>query len=80
MAHSSQDRDTLERIAAASKAGRYVFLGEADRLFDDFAARKPYEHKVDSSTRSLWDRFWLLGAAVSILAIEWMLRKRERLV
>ena len=67
-------------IAEASKEGRYLFLGEADELGADFRDRKPYEHKVDSSTRPLWDSFWILLVALVFLGAEWVLRKRARLV
>ena len=80
MAQSSQDREKLEKIAAASKDGGYYFLGEVDRLADEFRDAKPYEQKVDSSTRPLWDRFWILLLAVCLLGAEWVLRKRARLV
>jgi uncharacterized membrane protein len=80
MAQSSQDRETLEKIAAHSKGGRYVFLGDADQLLADFKENKPYEHKVDSSTRPLWDQFWVLVVVLAILGLEWALRKRARLV
>ena len=80
MARSSQDRAALEAIAGASKGGRYLFLPDADRLLDDFAKSKPYEHKVDSSTRPLWDSGWVLGLVLLFLAVEWILRKNARLV
>ena len=80
MARSSQDRPALEQLAASSKGGRYVFLGDADQLADEFRDQKPYEHQVDSSTRPLWDTMWILLAALAVLGAEWILRKRARLV
>lgn len=80
LARSSQDREKLEKISHASKDGRYYFLGDADELAKEFRDAKPYEHKVDSSTRPLWDRFWVLLIALGLLGVEWILRKRARLV
>ncbi len=80
LAHSSQDRETLEAIARASKGGRYVFLAEADSLVDDFAKVVPFEREVDRKTRPLWDTWWTLLLVLAILAVEWTLRKRARLV
>ncbi|MCK5943444.1 MAG: hypothetical protein KAI24_15790, partial [Planctomycetes bacterium] len=46
LADSSQDADTLRRIAEAShgidNSGRYVFLGDATGLIPEFADRKSY--------------------------------------
>ncbi|MCB9884998.1 MAG: VWA domain-containing protein [Planctomycetes bacterium] len=84
MAQSSQDRQTLERIAAASGgsagAGRYVFLADAADLADDFAGRKSYESREDTRTRPAWDSGWSLGLLLAVLAVEWILRKRARLI
>jgi len=80
MIDSSQDRETLEKIASASKEGRYVFLGEAARLLEDLSGRGAYEDEVDRSTRPIWDSFWGLLAVLFVLAAEWILRKQARLV
>ncbi len=80
MARSSQDRETLEQIAAASKDGFYSLLGDLDRLAAVFKERKPYETEVDRSTRPLWDHWWTLAGVLALLTIEWLLRKRVRLV
>ena len=80
MAESSQDRALLEQIAERSKGGRYVFLADADELADDLGGRRPYETEVDRSTRPLWDNIWTLLVLLGVLAAEWILRKRARLV
>ena len=80
MQHSSQDKPALERIAEQSKGGRYLFLADADQLSRDFAGRKPYEHEVDRVTRPAWDSIWTLLGILFVLAVEWVLRKRARLV
>ncbi|MEM7204275.1 MAG: hypothetical protein AAF628_28710 [Planctomycetota bacterium] len=80
MARSSQDRETLEQIASASKNGRYVSLSQAGDLLEDFQERRAYEREVDRKTRPLWDTIWTLLAVLGVLGLEWVLRKRERLV
>lgn len=80
LADSSQDRETLEQISAASKDGRYVFLAEADQLLESLEGRSAYEDEVDRSTRPIWDSLWSLLAVLGILALEWTLRKRARLI
>lgn len=84
MADSSQDAETLRKIAAQSRGadggGRYVFLAEADGLAADFQNRKPAENRQDTRTRPAWDNGWSLAIVLGLLAVEWLLRKRARLV
>jgi hypothetical protein len=84
MSDSSQDVETLRRIAAASGgtegAGRYVFLADAADLARDFANRKSYESREDTRTRPAWDTIWSLLFLLLVLGAEWLLRKRARLV
>ena len=80
MTHSSQDKATLESIAGASKAGRYVFLGDADQLADDFKDRRTPDREIHRQIRTLWDKSWVLAVILGLLAAEWILRKRARLV
>lgn len=85
MADSSQDADTLRRIAEASRSGdgaggRYVFLSAANELAADFAKTKSYESREDTRTRPAWDTLWSLLLLLAVLATEWLLRKRARLV
>ena len=70
----------LERISEASKGGRAFFLAETERLLDQFKGKKPYEHEVDRATRPAWDNWWTLGVVLLVLAVEWSLRKRARLI
>lgn len=84
MADSSQDQQTLQRIADASSGAdakaRYVFLAEAGSLAADFAARKPFENREETRTRPAWDNGWSLLVLLLLLGAEWILRKRARLV
>ncbi len=80
LANSSQDKKTLVEIAKASKGGRYSFLAAATELAPELAERRSYEHEVDRSTRPLWDSLWVLITVLSLLSLEWILRKRSRLV
>ncbi len=80
MADSSQDRALLEKIAATSKGGRYVFLADAQDLMDDLGSRRPFDKEVDRRTHPIWDNIWTLLALLVILSAEWILRKRARLV
>ncbi len=81
---SSQDAETLRRIAEASRGadgtGRYVFLADAAKLADDFASRKAYESREDTRRTPVWDRSWSLFLLLAVMAVEWVLRKRARLV
>jgi hypothetical protein len=84
MSDSSQDAETLRRIAAASHgadgSARYVFLADAAELAGDFAHRKATESREDTQTRPAWDTGWSLALVLAVLATEWLLRKRARLV
>ncbi len=84
LADSSQDADALRRIAAASRgtdaSARYLFLGDATGLVPEFADRKSFETREDTRTRPVWDTVWSLLAVLSVLGLEWLLRKRARLI
>ena len=80
LADSSQDRAQLEAIARQSKDGRYVFLADAAELAQDLARRRPVSTEVDRSTRPIWDSTWSLLVLLGVLSVEWLLRKRARLV
>ncbi|MCA8957714.1 MAG: hypothetical protein KDC87_16685, partial [Planctomycetes bacterium] len=80
MQHSSQDKATLQLTAKASKGGRYVFLGNAAEIAADFKDRRAPDTEVRREVRTLWDHWWMLAAVIGLLALEWILRKRARLV
>jgi len=84
LANSSQDAETLQKIAVASHgadtSGRYLFLADAGELVADFQSRKSYQSREDSITKPAWDSLWSLLALLVVLGVEWLLRKRARLV
>lgn len=84
MSDSSQDAEQLQRIAEASRgsdtSGRYVFLADVDELAAEFANRKAWESREDTRTRPVWDTLASLLVVLGLLAAEWLLRKRARLV
>ncbi|MFK7742351.1 MAG: hypothetical protein AB8H80_18705 [Planctomycetota bacterium] len=84
LADSSQDAEMLRNIALASHgvddSGRYHFLAEAERLIAEFQGRKSYETREDTRTRPVWDTLWSLLLLLAVLGMEWLLRKRARLV
>ncbi|MEE2887916.1 MAG: vWA domain-containing protein [Planctomycetota bacterium] len=80
MNHSSQDQATLETTAQASKGGRYVFLGNARDLAVDFRDRRAPDTEIRREVKTLWDKWWVLLVVLGLLAMEWLLRKRARLV
>lgn len=80
LADSSQDRETLKQVADASGDGRYVFLADVDELAEDLAERRLVQRQLDTSTRTIWDQSWVLFVLLGLLGVEWILRKRARLV
>ncbi|MFY9343423.1 MAG: VWA domain-containing protein [Planctomycetota bacterium] len=84
MSDSSQDADLLRRIAEASRTGdatgHYVFLAAAGELQAQFQNRKAWESREDTRTRPAWDSLGALLLVLALLATEWLLRKRARLV
>ncbi|MBL8725680.1 MAG: VWA domain-containing protein [Planctomycetes bacterium] len=84
LAASAQDAAALQRIAAASRgtdgSGRYVFLTDTAQLAADLASRRTFESREDTRTETVWDRASSLFALLLVLAAEWLLRKRARLV
>lgn len=84
MADSSQDAETLRRIATRSRgsdrSGRYVFLGDADDLAAELGNRRTWESREDTRTTPVWDTGWSLAFVLALLSAEWLLRKRARLV
>jgi hypothetical protein len=83
LALSSQDQKTLQAIAGATaeRGGSYHFLGDVDQLIAKLGERRPFRREeIDRQTRPAWDRLLTLLAILAVLSVEWVLRKRARLV
>ena len=72
------DQQELQAIAQTTR-GRYYSLGDANRLVNDIPRGRPVALESREPTR-LWNRWELLSLFVMLLAGEWILRKRSRLV
>ncbi|MFN0059703.1 MAG: VWA domain-containing protein [Planctomycetota bacterium] len=72
------DQARLQKIARLS-SGSYHDLAQAEALLDKV---QPYqlEVAVPAESTPLWDRWGFIVALVSLLAVEWILRKVFRLV
>jgi hypothetical protein len=72
------DEDLLRKMAA-STGGKHFRLGEVAGLPSAVGTiREVTEVRV--SERDLWDRWWVPIAIVCVLAIEWLLRKRWKML
>jgi hypothetical protein len=76
---SSLDETTLKAVAQAA-GGRYLHLAAVDELASDFRKRGMGRRERDRTTREMWDSWTTLLLVVGCLAVEWVLRKRFRLV
>lgn len=72
------DETALRDMAAASEGGAYLNLWEVPEKLTPRSVQT--EVTVNARTRELWDNAWALAAAVTLLAAEWLLRKRWHLV
>jgi hypothetical protein len=75
------DREKLATLASLSAGGRYVPIDEADRIPDMIEDRNA-TLVVTGMPIVLWDRYrWAVMAVfVGALTVEWVLRKRARLL
>ena len=85
MARANLDPDALDRISRAAgggetAAGTYRPLAQASDLAKMFAGRRQVDTPLETTTRSLWDNGWSLAILLVVLGLEWLLRKRARLV
>ena len=84
LADSSLDADGLRRISDLSSSqdanGVFDFLENTNNIAAEFADRRAYENREETRTRPAWDEIWALLVLLSLLATEWILRKRARLV
>ena len=52
----------------------------ADSLADEFKDRRTPDKEIHRQIQTLWDKTWVLAVIIGLLAAEWILRKRARLV
>ncbi len=71
------DEATLGGMARESSGGRYLNLWDLPEL-DPPARSQPVP--TDVRPDELWDNWWALVLAISLLAAEWLLRKRFQMV
>lgn len=71
------DHETLEVLAALS-GGRFVRLPQSGSLVELFGPPKLIDERIEETT--LWDRPIFIIIFVSLLSLEWMLRRKTGLV
>ena len=71
------NKHLLQQIALQS-GGRYYEPEDLHRLPDDLASLPGYRvREVNKSQQlELWNKTWMLGLLIALLALEWILRKR----
>jgi len=77
--HASMNEADLRRLAEAG-GGIYAPLHEMDHLLAGFEDRGAGFRMVDRRRREIWDAAWTVLLVLTFLSIEWVLRKRWRLV
>ncbi len=77
MQQVSLDQNTLKQIATAG-SGLYVHESQSDRLLEEL--RPLSSGTVIESDTVLWQSYYWFWAVISLLALEWWLRKRAGLV
>jgi len=77
MDHIAQD-DVVLRQLATMTGGQYLDESEFERLVD---LLEPHSSgRIVQSTTLLWQSYWWFGSAMSLLIVEWILRKRSGLI
>jgi hypothetical protein len=76
-AQLNMNRPLLESMAQRS-GGRFLHLSDASQLPDMLQTLDREETRVSETV--LWSSWWWFGAIVFLLTIEWLLRKKWRLV
>lgn len=76
-AQLNMNRPLLESMAQRS-GGRFLRLNDASQLPDLLQTLDREETRVSETL--LWSSWWWFGAIIALLTIEWLLRKKWRLV
>ncbi len=72
--------ESLLKETAEKGGGVYARLHHMDALLDGFRDRAAGLKVVDRKTREIWDGVWTLLLVLFLLSLEWILRKRWKLV
>jgi uncharacterized membrane protein len=79
-ADSSTDAPLMEELARLlGNRGAYRLLHELPAALDKLPA-EPVKYPEKTRTRDLWDEWWVLCLITGLLAVEWIARKRLRLL
>ena len=78
MQSTAMNRPALEQLASATQ-GRYFDIDEAAALAD-MIPDSSETFVTRERPRPLWDNGWVLGALVVVVTIEWILRRKARLL
>lgn len=73
-ASMTQDVDSLKRLVDQT-GGTYLTADEASTVIPEALPAMGQTFLVDRRTTPLWDKSWMLGLFVSLLGLEWLLRK-----
>jgi len=80
------ERDRLEMNrsdltkAAAESRGKFYTLATAHTLIDDLPEVFRYPLNQPTSPISIWDHAAMFGLVLALFAVEWWIRRRDRLV
>lgn len=79
LAHPSMNEAGLRQLAERAE-GRFAYLYDMDQLIPAFLNRGGGQKIVDRETRQIWDQAWTVLLILSLLSLEWILRKRWNLI
>ncbi len=78
-ADPSPDPEELGAVASIS-GGRSVSLAALPELFPEFPGGEERRDPISSRLDDAWDNWWSLLVVLSLLSVEWILRKRFQMV
>jgi len=76
MNETDPDRELLKKLASAS-AGRYYEPIEAAKIADDIAIKT--KKNTWTEKKRVWDNWWVFFIFLSLVTVEWVLRRRRQL-
>ncbi|PIE22813.1 MAG: hypothetical protein CSA62_10210 [Planctomycetota bacterium] len=79
LAFASMNEKGLQELAQQG-GGRYAPLHRVNELLAAFDGRGAGLKVLDRKTREIWDQAWTLLLVLLLLSLEWILRKKWRLV